>query len=74
MSSVVHEANSILLIIPSLPLLGICRGFHEMNVALGGGTLHQKLHDIGKYIEHREDIPKGFQVAMRRQVSEAQGA
>jgi len=37
-----------------VPLLGICRGFQEMNVALGG-SLHQKLHEVGDYIEHREN-------------------
>lgn len=34
-----------------IPLLGICRGFQEMNVALGG-TLHQRLQDLPGRIDH----------------------
>jgi putative glutamine amidotransferase len=37
-----------------LPVLAICRGFQEMNVAYGG-TLHQRLHELDGYIDHRED-------------------
>ncbi|WP_366653924.1 gamma-glutamyl-gamma-aminobutyrate hydrolase family protein [Fodinicurvata sp. EGI_FJ10296] len=37
-----------------LPLLGICRGFQEINVALGG-TLHQKVHEIPSRLDHRAD-------------------
>ncbi|MFC0708699.1 gamma-glutamyl-gamma-aminobutyrate hydrolase family protein [Azorhizophilus paspali] len=36
-----------------VPLLGICRGFQEMNVAFGG-SLHQKVHEAGPYADHRE--------------------
>lgn len=37
-----------------VPLLGICRGFQELNVALGG-TLHQRVHDVPGLADHRED-------------------
>jgi putative glutamine amidotransferase len=37
-----------------LPVLAICRGFQEMNVAYGG-TLHQRLQEIPGYLDHRED-------------------
>jgi putative glutamine amidotransferase len=37
-----------------LPVLAICRGFQEMNVAYGG-TLCQRLHEVDGYLDHRED-------------------
>lgn len=36
-----------------IPLFAICRGFQELNVALGG-TLHQAVHDVTGKNEHRE--------------------
>jgi putative glutamine amidotransferase len=36
-----------------LPVLGVCRGFQEINVALGG-TLHQAVHDVPGLADHRE--------------------
>jgi putative glutamine amidotransferase len=35
-----------------LPLLAICRGIQELNVALGG-TLHQRLHEVPGRMDHR---------------------
>jgi len=37
-----------------LPVLAVCRGFQEMNVAFGG-TLHQRLQDLPGHLDHRED-------------------
>ncbi len=38
-----------------LPVLGLCRGCQEMNVAFGG-TLWQKLHEVPGFMDHREDV------------------
>jgi putative glutamine amidotransferase len=35
----------------AVPLLAICRGFQEMNVALGG-SLHQRLQDLPGRLDH----------------------
>ncbi|MHC8407743.1 gamma-glutamyl-gamma-aminobutyrate hydrolase family protein [Pseudomonas sp. TMB3-21] len=41
-----------------VPVLGICRGFQEMNVAFGG-SLHQKVHELPGMLDHREaDSPQ----------------
>ncbi|MCS3807121.1 gamma-glutamyl-gamma-aminobutyrate hydrolase family protein [Xanthomonas sp. 4461] len=37
-----------------LPLLAICRGLQEVNVALGG-RLHQRVHAVPGLADHRED-------------------
>jgi len=58
-----------------IPLLGICRGFQEINVALGG-TLHQRVHEVPGRLDHRE--PKGApyeeQYAPRHAVNFAPGS
>ena len=36
-----------------VPLLGICRGFQEINVALGG-SLHQRVHQVPGLMDHRD--------------------
>lgn len=45
-----------------IPLLGICRGMQEMNVALGG-TLHQEVHALPGRLDHR--APDSEDVAVR---------
>lgn len=37
-----------------VPVLAICRGFQEVNVALGG-SLHQNVHELPGMLDHRED-------------------
>jgi putative glutamine amidotransferase len=44
-----------------VPVFGICRGFQEMNVAFGG-TLHQNLHEIPGYLDHRDDTTQPLEV------------
>jgi putative glutamine amidotransferase len=47
-----------------IPLLGVCRGFQEINVALGG-TLLQQVHGQPGMMDHREnkDAPYAVQYA-----------
>ena len=54
-----HRDATTLSLIPravakGIPVFGVCRGFQEMNVAFGG-TLHQRVHEIEGFEDHRED-------------------
>src|SRR6266513_1035192 len=44
-----------------VPVFGICRGFQEMNVAFGG-TLHQRLHEVPGFLDHRDDGTQPLEV------------
>jgi putative glutamine amidotransferase len=54
-----HRDATTLSLIPraleaGVPVFGVCRGFQEMNVALGG-TLHQRVHEVAGFADHREN-------------------
>ena len=57
-----------------LPLLAICRGFQELNVALGG-TLYPRLHETEGRMDHREntDDPIDKQYGLSHSVSLLEG-
>ncbi|ATP52743.1 MULTISPECIES: gamma-glutamyl-gamma-aminobutyrate hydrolase family protein [Pseudomonas] len=57
-----------------VPVFCICRGFQELNVALGG-TLHQRVQELPGYLDHREpeDAPLEVQYGPRHPVGIAPG-
>ena len=61
-----HRDETTLSLIPravamGVPVLGVCRGFQEMNVAMGG-TLHQRVHEVSGLDDHREDKEQPLEV------------
>ena len=52
------------------PLLAICRGFQELNVALGG-SLHQHVHELPGRLDHREpqDVSRDAEYAPAHDVT-----
>jgi putative glutamine amidotransferase len=74
-----HRDDTTLPLIPKavaagVPVLGICRGCQEMNVAYGG-TLWQQLHAVPGHLNHREDSsqPLEAQYALAHEVELAPG-
>ena len=57
-----------------VPLLAVCRGFQELNVALGG-SLHQKVHEVPGFHNHLEnkDDPIDVQYAPSHPVTLVEG-
>lgn len=60
-----RDANTLPLIPAALarglPVLAICRGLQEVNVALGG-SLHAKVHEVPGLADHREDVEAALEV------------
>lgn len=59
----------------NVPVLAICRGFQEVNVALGG-ALHQKVQEVEGFADHREDksLPVEQQYAPVHPIRLAEGS
>ena len=57
-----------------VPILCICRGFQELNVALGG-SLHQAVHEMPGRMDHRSDqsLPRDVQYGPVHDISLAAG-
>lgn len=57
-----------------IPLLAVCRGFQELNVALGG-SLHQHVAEVPGYHKHNEnpDDPLDMQYGVSHPVSLVEG-
>jgi putative glutamine amidotransferase len=57
-----------------MPLLAICRGFQELNVALGG-SLYQHVHEIPGRLDHREpkDAPPDVEYGPAHAIAIIQG-
>jgi putative glutamine amidotransferase len=75
-----HRDATTLSLIPraiasGVPVFGVCRGFQEMNVALGG-TLHQRVQEVAGFADHREDKeqPLDEQYGPAHEVSFAPGS
>ncbi|ROS00096.1 gamma-glutamyl-gamma-aminobutyrate hydrolase [Sinobacterium caligoides] len=47
------------LVAQEVPILGICRGFQEINVAYGGSLFH-RVHENEGFFDHREDGNKSL--------------
>ena len=64
-----HDANRDATTLPlieravaaGVPVLAICRGFQEMNVAYGG-TLWQRVHEAEGHLDHRDDESQPLEV------------
>ncbi|WP_461516584.1 gamma-glutamyl-gamma-aminobutyrate hydrolase family protein [Porticoccus sp.] len=57
-----------------IPLFAVCRGFQELNVALGG-TLYQRVHEVPGMLDHREDssLPREGQYDYAHEITLVEG-